>query len=266
MSLTLMSRVFYTDFPVLRAHAGNGRKYAVSPSSANSVLLAMADNADDFGDHSYNSMETLALKTSLKLRSIPRIIRALQQNQYCTYKGVSIYGTSEYSLNLDKLSYPPKRRPKTGRPKSSDSDNKSSDSDNKSSDSESLEPSFNPPVNQEEEEGKRPEIFVTYETEIGPLTPSIADKLIEAESVHTSHWVCEALKIASANGKRNWNYANSILIRWKAEGYGSEYKPKDNGKSKKSAVPTPPAEDNFMAELKAKHEKADAIKRAEARV
>lgn len=111
-----------------------------------------------------------------------------------------------------------------------------------------------------EEEGKRPEIFIVYEQEIGPLTPSIADKLTEAEAVHTGHWVCEALKIASSNGKRNWSYADSILTRWKSEGYGSEYKPKNgNGKSGfKSAVPTPPVQDDFMEQLRKKQERAES--------
>jgi hypothetical protein len=106
----------------------------------------MADSADDFGENSYNSLETLALKSSLKRRSVPRVIRALEQNNYCTYKGLSVYGTSDWNLNLEKLGSPPKRRAKTGRPKkSSDSERESSDSERESSDSESPDPSLSVP-------------------------------------------------------------------------------------------------------------------------
>lgn len=84
-------------------------------------------------------------------------------------------------------------------------------------------------------EGGRPEIFSVYEQEIGPLTPHLADELEEAEQVHGAGWVCEALRISSANGKRNWAYAKGILGRWKADGYGID--------KRKSAQQTPPPPD-----------------------
>lgn len=77
----------------------------------------------------------------------------------------------------------------------------------------------------ESEEGEDAEpanIFETFEQEIGPLTPTIAEELKEAENVHTGQWVCEALRIASINNKRNWGYAKAILKRWQVEGYGSQ--------------------------------------------
>lgn len=136
MSVVVMSRVFWTPFQNLSSKKKNGTAYKVSAHAAKSVLLAMADSADDFGDNSYNSMETLALKTSLEFRSIPRILRALQQNDYCSFRGLSVYGTSNYSINLEKLAFPPKKRAKTGRPKSSDSERESSDSERESTDSQ----------------------------------------------------------------------------------------------------------------------------------
>jgi hypothetical protein len=135
MSVTVMSRVFWTEIPDLQAEHQNKKVYKVSAHTAKIVLLSMADSADDFGENSFNSMDTLAKKSSLKIRSIPRILRALQQNQYCSYKGLSIYGTSNYSLAMSKLGQPPQKRARTGRPKSSDSGNESSDSSSKSNDS-----------------------------------------------------------------------------------------------------------------------------------
>jgi DnaD/phage-associated family protein len=81
-----------------------------------------------------------------------------------------------------------------------------------------IKPSLKP-----EEEGDN--IFVTYEHEIGPLTPNVRDQLIDLEDDHSAHWTCEAIKIASTNGKRNLGYIRAILNRWHADGYGSEYKP-----------------------------------------
>jgi hypothetical protein len=116
MSVTLIGRVMWTPFEDLKAIRKNGKNYMIKASTIKGVLIAMADNADDFGEHSWNSIPTLALKTSLHVRSLPRILRALEQNGYCTYKGLSPYGTSDYSIMLEKLGFPPKNRSKVGRP------------------------------------------------------------------------------------------------------------------------------------------------------
>ena len=237
------------------------RRLATTGTSCNGVLLCLADHANDDGKGAYPSVKTMQKKAALSRPTVISAILALQYHLFINFVGLSPYETNNYDINVQrlvkpfdqggKLALPVKVNPlyqggKVALP----------------------EPSFNHPFNHEgEEEGKISQIFEVYEAEIGPLTTSIADRLSEAELIHTEHWVCEALKIASGNGKRNWNYANSILTRWKVEGYGTEYKPKNgNGKGKPSAVPTPPEEDNFMAELKEKHEKAAAIKKAEIKV
>lgn len=64
----------------------------------------------------------------------------------------------------------------------------------------------------------RPEIFGIYEHEIGPLTPAIADDLMDAEKEYPHEYILDALKEASRNNKRSWKYALAILKRWKVEG------------------------------------------------
>lgn len=72
-------------------------------------------------------------------------------------------------------------------------------------------------------------IIKIYESEIGPITPIVADELTTAEKDYPPEWIADALKEASLNNKRSWKYALAILKRWKAEGRGSR-----NGKTKES--------------------------------
>jgi DnaD/phage-associated family protein len=67
----------------------------------------------------------------------------------------------------------------------------------------------------------KPNIFKLYETHIGPLTPSIADKLIDAEEEYSSEWIEDAIQIAVDRNKRFWSYCVAILRRWKMEGRDS---------------------------------------------
>ncbi len=235
------------------------RKLATTGSSCNAVLLCLADHANDDGHGAYPSVQTMQKKSALSRPTVISAILALQYHLFINFVGISPRETNNYDILPDRLVKPFDQGGKLALPVKVNPLYRGGKA-------ALPEPSFNHPLTPKEgEEGKRPEIFIVYEQEIGPLTPSIANKLVEAETVHTGYWVCEALKIASGNGKRNWNYADSILIRWKAEGYGSEYKAKDgNGKTRRSAVPTPPADDGFMAELREKHAKADAMKKAEA--
>lgn len=88
------------------------------------------------------------------------------------------------------------------------------------------------PNTDSEEDGETSEnVFATYEQEIGPLTPMIAQSLQDDEKEHAAHWVCEAIKIASKRGARNYSYISAILKRWKTDGYGV-----DRGKKAKPDV------------------------------
>jgi len=65
---------------------------------------------------------------------------------------------------------------------------------------------------------ERPNIFVLYEQNIGPLTPIIAEHLRDAEETYPAAWIGEAIEIAVDNNARKWSYISRILERWQAEG------------------------------------------------
>ncbi|MFW6096716.1 MAG: DnaD domain-containing protein [Chloroflexota bacterium] len=65
---------------------------------------------------------------------------------------------------------------------------------------------------------ERPNIFVLYEQNIGPLTPLIADELRDAEQTYPSSWLQEAIELAVENNVRKWRYVLAILERWRQEG------------------------------------------------
>ena len=64
----------------------------------------------------------------------------------------------------------------------------------------------------------RPNIFVLYEQNIGPLTPLLAEQLQEAEKEYPASWIEEAFKEAAELNKRSWRYVQRILERWATEG------------------------------------------------
>jgi DNA replication protein len=64
----------------------------------------------------------------------------------------------------------------------------------------------------------RPNIFVLYEQNVGPLTPLLAEELMEAEAAYPASWIEEAFREAVAANVRSWRYIRAILERWAAEG------------------------------------------------
>lgn len=65
---------------------------------------------------------------------------------------------------------------------------------------------------------ERPNVFVLYEQNIGPLTPIIADELRDAEKTYPLGWVEDAIEAAVENNVRKWRYVLAILERWRQEG------------------------------------------------
>ena len=79
------------------------------------------------------------------------------------------------------------------------------------------EPSFNHPLTVNTTTG---EIFKTYETEIGSISPRISESigLWIDDPTCPSEWIIDAMKIAAEQNKRNWSYCEAILRRWVVEG------------------------------------------------
>lgn len=71
-------------------------------------------------------------------------------------------------------------------------------------------------------EVQRPNIFVIYEQNIGPLTPLLSEELIEAEDTYPASWIEDAFREAVELNKRSWRYIQRILERWAAEGRTDE--------------------------------------------
>jgi DNA replication protein len=66
---------------------------------------------------------------------------------------------------------------------------------------------------------ERPNIFLLYEENIGPVTPLLAEALGEAEDEYPANWIEKAFRIAVAKNVRNWRYVEAILRRWQERGY-----------------------------------------------
>ena len=68
----------------------------------------------------------------------------------------------------------------------------------------------------------RPNIYKIYEENIGPLTPMIAEELLDAEKTYPAVWIRDAIQSAVEQNVRRWSYVNAILkTRMEREGNGT---------------------------------------------
>jgi len=74
----------------------------------------------------------------------------------------------------------------------------------------------------------RPNVFVLYEQNVGPLTPLITDELKEAEQLYPADWIEAAFREAVTLNKRSWKYIRAILERWRSEGRKDEAARRDH--------------------------------------
>ena len=65
-------------------------------------------------------------------------------------------------------------------------------------------------------------IFTLYEETVGPITPQIAEELVEAEALYPWEWINDAFREAAELNKRSWRYISRILERWQSEGRDDE--------------------------------------------
>ena len=74
-------------------------------------------------------------------------------------------------------------------------------------------------------------IFKLYESNIGPLTPMVAEILKEDEAEFPPEWIEEAVREAVSRNIRNWKYVQTILKNWQNKGRGNEQNRRDNSQS-----------------------------------
>jgi DNA replication protein len=84
---------------------------------------------------------------------------------------------------------------------------------------------------------ERPNIFILYEQNIGPLTPIIADELRDAEQTYPMNWIEEAIQRAVENNVRKWRYVLAILERWRQEGKRDGISQRDSQKALHRQIP-----------------------------
>ena len=172
----------------------------VSDSSAKFVLLALADTANDWGEGAYLGVRRICKKTSLSTQTVCNALNALRNNGFTTYEGKSKFDTNNYTINVKKLRF------------------------------YSIESRDSNEWNESSTTKKDSNVFSLYESNIGPLTPMIADTLEDAEKTYSADWIADVIQLAVENNKRNWRYCEAILKRWQADG-------KDDGRGKQKAEP-----------------------------
>lgn len=84
---------------------------------------------------------------------------------------------------------------------------------------------------------ERPNIFILYEQNIGPLTPLVADELRDAEQIYPLRWIEEAIQLAVENNVRKWRYVLAILERWRQEGKSDGIGRRDTQKELRQQIP-----------------------------
>ena len=72
-------------------------------------------------------------------------------------------------------------------------------------------------------------VFRVYQDNIGVLTPMIAEALQDAERSDGPEWVCAAIDEAVKNNVRTWRYIETILERWRKEGFHSDNRTAEAG-------------------------------------
>lgn len=84
---------------------------------------------------------------------------------------------------------------------------------------------------------ERPNIFVLYEQNIGPLTPLLAEQLRDAERTYSQAWIKDAIEAAVANNVRKWRYVLAVLQRWQQEGKRDEVERRDTKQDSAKRIP-----------------------------
>ena len=77
-----------------------------------------------------------------------------------------------------------------------------------------------------------PELFRLYENEIGILTAFIADAIKTALIDYPLDWIKSAIQESSRQNKRSWSYVESILKRWKMDGFKTDTRPQQGTQKK----------------------------------
>lgn len=209
MSVKVMAAVFECNMPELKTDKGA----TVSDSSCKFVLLALADHASEDGEGCYPGVRRICKKTNLSTQTVVNALNALRHNGFTQLEGQSKRKTFNYTILTSRIA-------EFQWVESGDSNGQ-----NTTVPATRAKPSLTvppTPTKNEEDEERTAEIgkvFKTYQSEIGVITPMIADSIDGwIKDGFPLKWLCDAFQESSAQGKRSWKYCEAIIKRWDAQG------------------------------------------------
>ena len=225
MSVRLMSKVFNADIKEVSLPDGS-----VSATALNSILLAMADHANDDGYGSYPSLTTLQRKSKLSRPTVVKAMKGAKKMGVIVFTGVSHKGTNSYRLVeniLDAIQFPTSKATLPASKATLPAGSKATLPESSIKTSE-----------------KYKKLVTLYESTIALVSDIYtAQMLADDAELYPWEWFEAAIKIAVEKNARNWKYVRAILRGWKEHYFG--WKPGDrNGQAPAAKKPAPPPEDD----------------------
>jgi len=205
-------------------------------TDAKFIATVYADHSWEDGTHAYPAVDTVAGITGLSDRTVQRYLRVLESLGMLILDGKGPRGTNKYKFPLESgkdgsvrlsLQRGDSVTPQTGEKKQADSGDSVSPrqavgGDTESGDTESGDTGVtqinNPSLDLVVKDVEFAKVAKDYETEIGALTPLVADAIRDACKDYPVDWITEAIGIAVENNSRRWNYVLAILKNCKAAG------------------------------------------------
>jgi len=234
MSVKVMSMVYAAHFhDITFIHKGKkkttGEEYEkairVLNSNLKSVCLALADHANDEGEGTYPSIETLESKTELSNKTVIHCLKAMKQEEIISYVGRSKWNTGNYTVNKAKIAEMETwERQKRESVATTLSKVKPV---HKESVATTHKPSIHPkPSINEDEDAKAIEdrtktIKELYEQNIGASTPLLMSMFRNAAITYPADWYQPAFEATVKSAKhRSWSFTEAVLQGWKDHGFG----------------------------------------------
>lgn len=228
------------------------------------IATVYADHAWEDGTHAYPAVETVSMIVGKSVRTVQRHLRMLEEIGMLIPSGKGPRGTISYSFPLHinddgsvRLAIkegvtvsPPVEEPKpadsgvtvTGCQPDGVTGNRVTSPSGDTGDTRiHVTQTNNPSLDLVVNDADVKKIATLYETEIGALTPLVADAIRDSLKTYPPDWICEAIPIAVKNNARRWNYVEAILKNCKAAGKRPslnklEAKNGNNGTSNKSGA------------------------------
>lgn len=204
-------------------------------SEAKFIATVYADHAWEDGTHAYPAIETVAKRTGFSERTVQRYLRTLEK-MILTPDGKGPRGTNKYKFVLhetedgsvglvlrrgDSLT-PPVKTEKPADSGDTQTPRQPDGGDRESGDRDSGDTSVTR-INQPSlvlvvNDADFSKVAKLYESEIGAITPLVADAIRDACKIYPADWIAEAIRIAVDSNARRWNYVLAILKNCKAAG------------------------------------------------